>query len=146
MFKTESQCQLFFYPWLCYSSDFLMVFLEWNHIFKLEYEIQKPKMSDIFSHKYVRTMSKWKDSLLVGDHCGSSREGKKDEGSSVDLCINSPCSSLAGHSAEHQAILGRGCRSLNGRLQHREAAFQGLGPGRWTSTKPHQFLWIRETH
>jgi hypothetical protein len=31
MLKTESQCQLFS-PWLCYSPDSLMVFLEWNHI------------------------------------------------------------------------------------------------------------------
>lgn len=46
----------------------------------------------------------------MGDHCGSSREEKKDEGSSVDLCINSPCSSLAGHSAEHEAVLGRSCK------------------------------------
>ena len=52
-----------FSPWLCCSSDFLMVFLEWNHRFRLQCEISKPKSSDIFSHKCVRTTANERTSL-----------------------------------------------------------------------------------
>lgn len=47
MLKIESQCQLFFPPGFATPQTFLWYF--WNETtFKLKYEIQKPKMSDIF--------------------------------------------------------------------------------------------------
>lgn len=48
----------YFPPWLCYSLDFLMIFLEWNHI---QTRVWNPKAKNawyFFPHKCVRTMSK----------------------------------------------------------------------------------------